>query len=125
LRDEIYQLIREALVVTDEPRLVTITARLRHLAQRWDCRRRLRWLVNQFLRQMDQYRAYLRYPELNLPTTTSAMESMHGLLRPAVGTVNTPPSATAACHCLLDVAPDNHLQRQNPYSEIVNTPSTL
>lgn len=92
LRDEIYRSICEALVTTDEPRLAVLYERLQYLARRWDCRRRLRWIVNQFLRQADRFRAYLRYPELTLPTTTSAMESMHSLLRAAIGSVNNPQS---------------------------------
>jgi len=90
LRERIYVLVREALVTTDEERLRLLTEQLKQLTGRWDCTRPLRWTVSEFLSRANYYRAYLRYPELRLPTTTGAIESMHGLLREAIGSVNNP-----------------------------------
>lgn len=93
LRERIYAAVCDALVTTDEHQLGLLEEQLKQLIGRWDCTRRLRWTVSQFLRLKDSFRAYLRYPDLRLPTTTGSLESLHNLLRVAIGTVNNPESA--------------------------------
>jgi hypothetical protein len=95
LRERIYAAVREALTTSDTQRLKQLEERIKQLIGRWDCTRSLRSTVNHFLKLQDSFRAYLRYPELNLPTTTNTMESMHNLLRDAIGSVNNPESACA------------------------------
>jgi transposase-like protein len=93
LRERIYAAVCDALTTTDEHQLGLLEERLRQLIERWDCTRKLRWTVSQFLRLKDSFRAYLRHPDLRLPTTTGSLESLHNLLRVAIGTVNNPESA--------------------------------
>ena len=47
-------------------------------------------IVNEFLRKINLYRAYLLYPELNLPNTTNVVESTCRIIRRAAATLNTP-----------------------------------
>src|SRR5512136_667199 len=67
LRERIYAAVREALLTTDEQRLRQLEDQLKQLTGRWDCTRRLRWTVSEFLSRQSSYRAYLRYPDLKLP----------------------------------------------------------
>jgi hypothetical protein len=41
----------------------------------------VRMIVREFLRRVDQFRAYQKYPELNLPTTTGSVEAMNRRIR--------------------------------------------
>jgi len=53
------------------------------------------WIRKQtieFLRTLDDFRGYIRYPSFNLPTTTNAVESTGKLIRRATGTARTPQS---------------------------------
>ena len=53
------------------------------------------WIRKQtieFLRTLDDFRAYLLYPSLNLPATTNAVESTGKLIRKATSTARTPES---------------------------------
>jgi len=53
------------------------------------------WIRKQtveFLRTLDDFRAYLLYPPLNLPTTTNSVESTGKLIRKATSTARTPGS---------------------------------
>lgn len=53
------------------------------------------WIRKQtieFLHTLDDFRAYLIYPELNLPATTNTIESSGKIIRKATSTARTPPS---------------------------------
>lgn len=93
LRERIFAAVCDALATTDEHQLKLIEEQVEHFVERWDCTRRLRWTVTQFLRLKDSFRAYLLHPDLRLPTTTGSLESLHSLLRVAIGTANNPESA--------------------------------
>lgn len=93
LRERIYAAVCDALVTTDEHQLELLEEQLKHLVERWDCTRKLRWTVTQFLRLKDSFRAHLLHPDLRLPTTTGSLESLHSLLRVAIGTANNSESA--------------------------------
>ncbi len=92
VREAIYEDIREALVMTDEQRLEYLQEHLRQQADRSDCPRRTRGVAREFLRNMGFFRTYLRHPELELPTTTGAIESMHNLIRDTVRRISSPRS---------------------------------
>lgn len=92
VREDIYQTIRQALVATDEQELEQLQSTLQKLIRHPVCPKKLKMMVNQFLRSIDYYRAYLIYPELNLPNTTNAIESTCNLIRRSTVTLNTPKS---------------------------------
>lgn len=81
VREELAQLIRGALTLPNGPRLRRTLLRLQRLA-RADCgTRRIQMAVHECLRGLDHYRAYRRHPQLGLPRTTNAVESMGRILR--------------------------------------------
>lgn len=43
--------------------------------------KKARWALRSFLRTVDDFRSYLRYPQLRLPATSNAAESLIGLLK--------------------------------------------
>jgi len=76
LREAIYQLTRQALDLPDGPRLQTVLKELRDLERQATGLRVIRMIVREFLRRIDHFRAYRKYPELDLPTTTGSVEAM-------------------------------------------------
>src|SRR6266480_1367173 len=81
VREEIYQLIRSALLLPDGRRLSRAVERLKRLS-RGDCGTlRIKTTLCQFLVDLPFYRSYLAHPNLGLPLTTNAVESMCRLIR--------------------------------------------
>lgn len=92
VREDIYQAVRRALITTDEKELEQLQLTLQKLTRHPICPKKLKMIVNQFLRSINHYRAYLIYPELNLPNTTNTIESTGNLIRKSTSTLNTPKS---------------------------------
>ena len=90
VREAIYQAVRQALVTPSTLELAQRRAQLAALAARTDCPYRLRMYTREFLRHMEAFRAYLAYPELQLPTTTNVVESMVKQLRDRIRPLSTP-----------------------------------
>jgi len=81
VREEIYQSIRNALLLPDGGRFSQTIERLKRLSL-GDCGTlRIKTVLCQFLVDLPFYRSYLAHPELGLPLTTNAVESMCRLLR--------------------------------------------
>jgi len=81
VREEIYQLVYSALELPEGRRLSQTLQRLTHLA-RSDCgTQRVQTTIREFLGSLPLYRSYLTRPDLDLPRTTNAVESMCRLLR--------------------------------------------
>ena len=81
VREEIYQSIRNALLLPDGKRFSQTLERLERLSL-GDCGTlRIKTVLCQFLVDLTFYRSYLAHPELGLPLTTNAVESMCRLLR--------------------------------------------
>jgi transposase-like protein len=81
VREEIYQSIRNALLLPEGKCLSQTLERLRRLS-RGDCGTlRIKTVLCQFLVDLPFYRSYLAHPDLGLPLTTNAVESMCRLLR--------------------------------------------
>ena len=81
LREALYQHVRQALESPDGPRLQTVLKKLRHLVRQATGLRVMRMIVREFLRRIDHFRAYRKYPKLNLPTTTGSVEAMNRRVR--------------------------------------------
>jgi hypothetical protein len=81
LREGLYQFTRKALDLPDGPRLETVLKKLRHLVRKAKRLRVIRMIVREFLRRIDHFRAYRKYPKLNLPTTTGSVEAMNRRVR--------------------------------------------
>jgi hypothetical protein len=81
VREEIRQLIRQALHRPDGVSLNNTIQRLRILSKT-DCgTARIQMTVRAFLRDLRFYRSYLDHPQLGLPQTTNTVESMGRLIR--------------------------------------------
>jgi hypothetical protein len=81
LREALYQLTRKALDLPDGARLQAVLKKLKHRAGQAKALRVIRMIVREFLRRIDHFRAYRKYPELNLPTTTGSVEAMNRRIR--------------------------------------------
>jgi hypothetical protein len=81
MREEIYQLIRQALEAPSGPLLNNSIIRLTQLSKNSCITYRIQAMVREFLRSIDCYRAYRTHPELNLPSTTNTIESMNSIIR--------------------------------------------
>jgi hypothetical protein len=102
IRETIIRLVRELIATRDEQRLPMLCSDLRALAQDEYLRnRRIRYKVSNLLKDVDCLRAYIRHPELRLPTTTGTVESLHALIRPAVRCISRPAAALARTRCLV------------------------
>lgn len=81
VRREIDSLIRSAIALPDGRRFNRTLLHLHRLAD-GDCgTARIQITVREFLHQVAFYRAYLHHPQLDLPATTNAVESMGRLVR--------------------------------------------
>jgi hypothetical protein len=81
VRDDILNALEEAVRTTSEGRLFELQDILRNLSDKPACPWYLRMQVREFLRYLNDFRTYLRYPELHLPTTINTVETMIRLLR--------------------------------------------
>lgn len=92
IREEIYNSVKLALSETSTRRLNILCRRLALLAHKKGCPTRMRYTVRGFLRSSTQFRSYLDYPVLNLPTTVNVMESINSLTRRKTDKINNPKS---------------------------------
>ena len=81
LREALYQHIRQALELPSGARLQAVLKKLRQLVRQAKALRVIRMIVREFLRRIDHFRAYRKYPKLNLPTTTGSVEAMNRRVR--------------------------------------------
>jgi len=81
MRELCYQLARQALELPDGPKLQRVLERLKKVARQPGGPARVRMVVREFLRRTDQFRAYRKYPHLDLPTTTGTVEAMGRIVR--------------------------------------------
>jgi hypothetical protein len=80
-REEVNTLVRVALTSPDLKCLKMTLARLEAILQVGCGTKRIDASVGEFLKTYKYYRTYLKYPELNLPHTTNAVESMCRIIR--------------------------------------------
>lgn len=92
VREEIYHLVIIALRVKSTRKLNALCKRLATLSKTEGCPYKMGMIVRDFLRRVSEFRSYLKYPELNLPTTTNVMESINSYTKRKSPTVRTPKS---------------------------------
>lgn len=80
-RRQAYHAVRALLIEPDERKSAKIRKRIEVLMNDPECPRRWKMRLREFLRCTHLYRTYLNHPELNLPTTTNAMENLNSRLR--------------------------------------------
>ncbi|TBR25089.1 hypothetical protein EPO15_02790 [bacterium] len=85
LRREAYELVRTALTTPDESIREAIEFRLMTLANGNLLPFRFSNILREFVRRLDDYRAYRYHPALRLPRTTGSAESMCRMIRDMMG----------------------------------------
>lgn len=117
-RDAATRLMQAILYERNEQLVQQLCADLSDLvSDRRLVRRRTRYVISNFLRDVDHFRAYLHHPELRLPTTTGTMESFHAKVRPIASRVNSIESILNRAKCLVRLDPtitcNGHTDPQN------------
>lgn len=79
------------------------TEKLFHLLIDEQCPRRYRMIGREFLRRLEDFRAYLKYPELHLPHTTNCIESFNKIIRDRCKHIQSPQSLKLRATTLLRV----------------------
>ena len=92
IRERLLGAVRILLTTTDAVMKRKQTFKAQRLLSHPLCPPWIRKQTIEFLRTLDDFRAYLLYPSLNLPATTNAVESAGKLIRKATSTARTPES---------------------------------
>lgn len=92
IREKLLGVVRVLLSTPDDTVLHQQTLKARRLLLRPLCPPWIRKQTIEFLRTLNDFRAYLDHPQLNLPSTTNAIESAGKLIRKATSTARTPES---------------------------------
>ena len=82
---------------------IEYTEKLYELLADKKCPRRYRMIGMEFLRRLNDFRAYIRYPELRLPHTTNCLESFNKIIRNRCKYVSTPQALELRAVSLLRV----------------------
>lgn len=77
--------IRQLISEEDPYALLQCIRLLHRLARDPACPYKVRGVIREALRRREEYRSYLRYPDLRLPTTTNVVEGMNARLRELAG----------------------------------------
>ena len=105
VRRTIYRAVCEMLEPCSEDRLARLRQLLLEQSRHPDCPRRMGGAVREAIRNLLHFRAYLHHPELCLPTTVCAVESMHNLIRRSVTCINSPQALLLRCRSFLRLQP--------------------
>ncbi len=92
LRDKILEATRVILNSHSAHGLLRARKTICRMISRPNCPPYIRKQALEFLERERDFRTYLRYPKLNLPTTTNAIESTGQMMRRATRTARTPQS---------------------------------
>jgi len=92
LRGHLLETIQTMITSKNKDDLKASRSTIRRLTARPICPPYIHKQALEFLEREDDFRTYLRYPKLHLPTTTNAIESTGRLMRKATRTARTPNS---------------------------------
>lgn len=92
IRERLLGVVRILLSTTDTAEKRKQTLKAQRLLSHPLCPPWIRIQTVEFIRTLDDFRAYLLYPSLNLPATTNSIESTGKLIRKATSTARTPES---------------------------------
>lgn len=99
LRGQICLTMRKILAT--KKHLTKYLNELAPLLDRRDCPHRLHAIGVELIRHHQEFRAYLNFPELNLPNTTNSVESMNKIIRTSCRHLRTPQSLILRSKCLI------------------------
>lgn len=89
VRESIYQTVIKILKAQGDKKVKALSSYLRLLAKRSGCPNSMRMSATEFLRALPEFRAYLKYTDLHLPTTTGSVETMCKLIRKRTRIIRT------------------------------------
>ena len=89
VRESIFQTVIKLLKDESEVKIKSLSNYLRQLAKRSDCPKSMQMTVAELLRSLPEFKAYLKYPDLHLPTTTGSVETMCKLVRKRTKTLRS------------------------------------
>lgn len=92
IREKLLVVVRILLITTDATMKRKHILKAQRLLSHPFCPPWIRKQTVEFLRTLDDFRAYLLHPGLNLPATTNAIESSGKIIRKATSTARTPQS---------------------------------
>ena len=92
IRERLLSVVRILLTTADVMTKRKQTLKAQRLLSHPLCPPWIRIQTVEFLRTLDDFRAYLTHPELNLPTTNNSIESSGKIIRKATSTARTPQS---------------------------------
>ena len=92
IRERLLGVVRILLTTTDTMIKRKQTLKAQRLLSHLLCPPWIRIQTVEFLRTLDDFRAYLIHPELNLPATNNSIESSGRVIRKAISTARTPRS---------------------------------
>lgn len=81
IRFELYRLVRLALDAPEGPDLDAVLKQISGLLKTRCGTRRIKMMIREFLRCVGFYRAWRTHPQLGMPATTNAVESMNSIIR--------------------------------------------
>lgn len=84
-RRKAYAAVQDIVATIDPLITKRVAERMRRYAAHPLCPTPYRYRLRETLRHLDEYRSYLLYPDLNLPSTTNVMESMNSRIRGFLG----------------------------------------
>lgn len=92
LKEEAYQLVCFLIRTRKRKGLKGFLRRLSVIGNHPEVTAKYKSLLRGFLSDFDSFRTYRRYPRLNLPVTTNALESVAKIVRNKLGQLSTPKS---------------------------------
>jgi len=90
IREAIYQIIVQLLQADQPKQIKRLKAQLQRLTAKSECPGKLGMIAREFLKHFDKYQTFLNRPDLTIPRTTSAAESLGKLIRRRTRPLNTP-----------------------------------
>jgi hypothetical protein len=91
-REILYQLVKQLLTANNHFKIRHLSREIISLAANRKLPARLRMAAHEFIRRLEDFHTYWKYPNLGLPNTTNVMESLNNLIRSRVKKINNPNS---------------------------------
>jgi hypothetical protein len=92
IREEIYQIAKQIITEKSNRKLNVLCKRLAVLSQHELCPVAMKKIARDLLRRLPEFRSYIDYPDLKIPTTVNVMESINSYIRKKTKTLNNPES---------------------------------
>jgi hypothetical protein len=89
IREAIYATIRKLLETNDPQKTKLLLKDLAIFGQDRECPYKFKMVIKEFFRTKDRYMSYLNYPELDIPKTNNASESLVNMMREKTKKLNS------------------------------------